>query len=189
MLISKFLTSPRVDSSTRIPNCEHWLTWFIVNSVDKLAVDDFLLKLDGTPNKSKLGANVILGVSLAVVLLKSMVKTLLMLVMKVVFAPNIQDNKEGLELLKEAIKKAGYTDKVKIAMDVATSEFYEDCSYDLDFKNPNSDKSKWLSGEKLAICIKNSFKNIPLFQLKTHLTKMSAWSYLNLAIFKLLVMI
>ncbi|CAG8830539.1 25319_t:CDS:1, partial [Gigaspora rosea] len=43
------------------------------------------------------------------------------------FAPNIQDNKEGLELLKEAIKKAGYTDKVKIAMDVAASEFYKDC--------------------------------------------------------------
>ena len=29
------------------------------------AVDDFLNKLDGTPNKSKLGANAILGVSLA----------------------------------------------------------------------------------------------------------------------------
>ncbi|RIB16317.1 Enolase, C-terminal TIM barrel domain-containing protein [Gigaspora rosea] len=85
------------------------------------------------------------------------------------FAPNIQDNKEGLELLKETVKKAGYTDKVKIAMDVAASEFYKDCSCDLDFKNPNSDKSKWLSGEKLAICIMNSFKNIPL---KIHLTKM-----------------
>ncbi|RIB00044.1 enolase C-terminal domain-like protein [Gigaspora rosea] len=57
------------------------------------------------------------------------------------FAPNIQENKEGLELLKEAIKKAGYTDKVKIAMDVAASEYYKDCSYDLDFKNTNSDKS------------------------------------------------
>ncbi|KAF9948131.1 phosphopyruvate hydratase, partial [Mortierella alpina] len=33
------------------------------------------------------------------------------------FAPNIQDNAEGLELLKEAIAKAGYTDKVKIGMD------------------------------------------------------------------------
>ncbi|RIB02704.1 enolase C-terminal domain-like protein [Gigaspora rosea] len=76
------------------------------------------------------------------------------------FAPNIQDNKEGLELLKEAIKKAGYTDKVKIAMDVATSEFYKDCSYDLDFKNPNSDKSKWLSD--------------PFDQVDW-----SAWSYLN----------
>ncbi|KAF0403421.1 Enolase [Gigaspora margarita] len=28
------------------------------------------------------------------------------------FAPNIQDNKESLELLKEAIKKAGYIDKL-----------------------------------------------------------------------------
>ena len=37
------------------------------------------------------------------------------------FAPNIQDNREGLELLKEAIAKAGYTDKVEIGMDVAAS--------------------------------------------------------------------
>merc|ERR1712198_291920 len=42
------------------------------------------------------------------------------------FAPNIQDNREGLELLKEAIAKAGYTDKVEIGMDVAASEFYVD---------------------------------------------------------------
>lgn len=33
---------------------------------DQAAVDDFLKKLDGTPNKSKLGANAILGVSLGV---------------------------------------------------------------------------------------------------------------------------
>jgi len=33
---------------------------------DQNAVDDFLLKLDGTKNKSQLGANAILGVSLAV---------------------------------------------------------------------------------------------------------------------------
>lgn len=33
---------------------------------DQKAVDEFLLSLDGTPNKSKLGANAILGVSLAV---------------------------------------------------------------------------------------------------------------------------
>jgi enolase len=29
-------------------------------------IDDFLIKLDGTPNKGKLGANAILGVSIAV---------------------------------------------------------------------------------------------------------------------------
>jgi enolase len=33
---------------------------------DQSAIDDFLIKLDGTANKSKLGANAILGVSLAV---------------------------------------------------------------------------------------------------------------------------
>jgi enolase len=33
---------------------------------DQPKVDQFLINLDGTPNKSKLGANAILGVSLAV---------------------------------------------------------------------------------------------------------------------------
>lgn len=66
------------------------------------------------------------------------------------FAPNIQDNREGLQLLKVAIANAGYTDKVKIGMDCAASEFYKDGKYDLDFKNPNSDKSKTLNGAQLA---------------------------------------
>ena len=42
------------------------------------------------------------------------------------FAPNIQDNKEGLQLLVQAIADAGYTGKIKIGMDVAASEFYQD---------------------------------------------------------------
>lgn len=54
------------------------------------------------------------------------------------FAPNILDNKEGLDLLVSAIAKAGYTGKVKIGMDVAASEFCrksgEEFKYDLDFK-------------------------------------------------------
>ena len=66
------------------------------------------------------------------------------------FAPNIQDNKEGLELLKVAIEKAGYTGKISLAMDCAASEFYKNGSYDLDFKNPSSDKTKWLTGQQLA---------------------------------------
>jgi hypothetical protein len=37
-----------------------------IDVTNQEAIDDFLLKLDGTPNKSKLGANAILGVSLAV---------------------------------------------------------------------------------------------------------------------------
>jgi len=55
------------------------------------------------------------------------------------FAPNIQDNREVLELLKEAIAKASYTGKVKIGMDVAASEFFENGSYNLNFKGDKPD--------------------------------------------------
>ncbi|GHU50244.1 enolase [Clostridia bacterium] len=37
-----------------------------MNVLDQAAIDKVMIKLDGTPNKSKLGANAILGVSLAV---------------------------------------------------------------------------------------------------------------------------
>ena len=50
----------------------------------------------------------------------------------------------GLELLSSAIENAGYTGRVKIGMDVAASEFYKNGQYDLDFKNPKSDQSKWV---------------------------------------------
>lgn len=51
----------------------------------------------------------------------------------------------GLELLKEAIERAGYTGKIDIGMDVAASEFCKESKYDLDFKNPESDQSQWVS--------------------------------------------
>ena len=50
------------------------------------------------------------------------------------FAPNVSTADEALELLTEAIKDAGYTGKVQIGMDVASSEFYKEGKYDLDFK-------------------------------------------------------
>ena len=52
------------------------------------------------------------------------------------FAPAIQANDEGLDLVVEAIAQAGYTGKVVIGMDVAASEFMtEDKKYDLNFKD------------------------------------------------------
>lgn len=50
------------------------------------------------------------------------------------FAPNVSGAEESLELLTEAIKQAGYTGKVQIGLDVASSEFYKEGKYDLDFK-------------------------------------------------------
>lgn len=194
---------------------------------DQKAVDDFLVKLDGTANKGKYGANAILGVSIAVAkagaaakgvplyvhiaqlagtqtpyvlplpcfnvinggshagnalafqefmilptgaasfdeamkigtetyhALKSVIKTKYGIDATNVgdeggFAPNVQGAEESLDILTEAIKKAGYEGKVKIALDVASSEFYKDGKYDLDFKNPKSDPSKWLTGVQLS---------------------------------------
>ncbi|XP_069677475.1 enolase-like isoform X2 [Periplaneta americana] len=189
-------------------------------------IDDFLIDLDGTPNKSKLGANAILGVSLAVCKagaakrciplyrhigdlagirdlimpvpcfnvinggshagnklaiqefmilptgassfqeamkmgtevyhhLKSIIKAKYGLDATAVgdeggFAPGIQDAKDGFALLLHAIEKAGYKGKVDIAVDCAASEFFRDGKYDLDFKNPNSDKSKWLNAQQMT---------------------------------------
>ena len=59
----------------------------------------------------------------------------------------------GLELLSNAIEKAGYTGRIKIGMDVAASEFFKKGQYDLDFKNPKSDKSKWVGAKLIKVNI------------------------------------
>ncbi len=46
-------------------------------------------------------------------------------------------------------------------MDVAASEFYVNGKYDLDFKNPNSDVSKHLTGSQLADLYKSFIKDYP----------------------------
>ncbi len=53
------------------------------------------------------------------------------------FAPNLESNTEGFELIMEAIKKAGYEPgkDVNIAIDVAASEFYKDGKYELSGEN------------------------------------------------------
>lgn len=58
------------------------------------------------------------------------------------FAPNLGSNKEGFELILEAIKKAGYEPlkDVKLAIDVAASEFYSDGYYHVDGKDLTTDQ-------------------------------------------------
>ncbi|KAF9368914.1 hypothetical protein BGX21_006272 [Mortierella sp. AD011] len=97
------------------------------------------------------------------------------------FAPNIQDNAEGLELLKSAIEIAGYTGKVKIGMDVAASEFYKDGKYDLDFKSANSDASKHLTGEQLTSLYKEFIAHYPIVSIEDPFDQddWAAWSHVN----------
>ncbi|KAJ6834961.1 enolase [Iris pallida] len=99
------------------------------------------------------------------------------------FAPNIQENKEGLELLKTAIAKAGYTGKVVIGMDVAASEFYneKDKTYDLNFKEENNDGSQKISGDSLKNVYKSFVADYPIVSIEdpfdqddwTHYAKMT----------------
>ncbi|MCJ1416636.1 hypothetical protein MMC32_002974 [Xylographa parallela] len=225
---------------------------------DQPAIDAFLNKLDGTQNKTNLGANAILGVSLAVAKagaaekkvplyqhVSDLAGTKKPFVLPVPFmnvlnggshaggrlafqefmivpnnapsfdealrqgsetyqilkalakkkygqsagnvgdeggvAPDIQTPDEALDLITEAIEKAGYTGKMNIAMDVASSEFYNTAEkkYDLDFKNPDSDKSKWITYEELADMYKKLASKYPIVSIEDPFAEddWEAWSY------------
>jgi len=88
------------------------------------------------------------------------------------FAPNILVNSDALDLIVEAIKVAGYTGKIGIAMDVAASEFWKaDVNkYDLDFKNSDagdvSDKDRYVSPTELADIYCDFIKNYPIVSIE-----------------------
>ena len=181
-----------------------------MDAANQEALDYAMIELDGTETKSKLGANAILGVSMAALRASAINegkelyeyigsgKTLPYPMMNIInggahadnnldfqefmiipqrdtikervrvgaevfhslkkvlnsrgyftgvgdeggFAPNLGSNKEGFELIVEAIEKAGYVPSkdVKIAIDVAASEFYEDGKYHVDGKELTTDE-------------------------------------------------
>ena len=174
-----------------------------MNVFDQNLIDKTLIELDGTPNKSRLGANAILGVSLAVAKAAAeelgiplyryvggvSANTLPVPMMNIInagshsdapiafqefmimpvkaesfsqalqmgseifhnlkkvlhdrglstavgdeggFAPTFEGTEDALDTIKKAVEKAGYKfgEEVKIALDCASSEFYEDGVYD-----------------------------------------------------------
>ncbi|RWA06617.1 hypothetical protein EKO27_g8486 [Xylaria grammica] len=96
-------------------------------------------------------------------------------------APDIQTAEEALDLITEAIEQAGYTGQVNIAMDVASSEFYKTDvkKYDLDFKNPDSDPTKWITYEELAALYSDLAKKYPIVSIEDPFAEddWEAWSY------------
>jgi enolase len=170
-----------------------------MNALDQVGIDEALIELDGTPNKARLGANAILGVSMAVAHAAAEelglplyqyiggvnAKTLPVPMMNILnggkhadnnvdiqefmvmpvgaesfkealrmcaevfhnlksvlkskgyntavgdeggFAPNLKSNEEALQVIVEAINKAGYKpgEDFKIAVDAAATEMYEE---------------------------------------------------------------
>jgi len=175
------------------------------NALDQVAIDQLMIEMDGTPNKGKLGANAILGVSLAVAKAAANyvglplyryiggvnAKELPVPMMNILnggkhadnnvdiqefmilpagaasfaeafrmgaevfhnlksvlkkkgyntavgdeggFAPNLRSNEEALEVIVEAIHKAGYKpgEDVFLGLDVAATELYKDGTYYLE---------------------------------------------------------
>ena len=47
------------------------------------------------------------------------------------FAPNLDSDEAAIELILQAVEKAGYSGQIKIALDVASSEWYKDGIYTL----------------------------------------------------------
>jgi enolase len=82
------------------------------------------------------------------------------------FAPNILDNMEGLELIRVAIEKAGYSGRVQIGMDVAASEFYENGKYNLDFKSKQPDPALVVSSDELANIYKEMMAKYPVVSIE-----------------------
>ena len=190
-----------------------------IDALDQPLLDQTLLDLDGTENKSKLGANALLGVSLAAAraaaissglplyayLGGSNARRLPVPMMNIInggrhadnsvdlqefmvmpvgaesfseglrmgvetfhhlkkvlsgkgystavgdeggFAPNLKSNEEAIEVILEAIERAGYTagEDLYIALDPAASEMYEDGKY-VFYK---SDPDRKLSSEEMV---------------------------------------
>ena len=78
------------------------------------------------------------------------------------FAPDLDSNSEGFELIMEAIKKAGYEPgkDVKMAIDVAASEFYHDGIYDLAGEN------KKLTTEELVEYYEELVSKYPIISIE-----------------------
>ena len=58
------------------------------------------------------------------------------------FAPDIKTNEEAIQVILQAIEKAGYTpgEQVKIALDCAATEFYKDGKYTIEGKPLSTDQ-------------------------------------------------
>ena len=219
------------------------------NPLDQAALDEKLIMLDGTPNKSRLGANAILGVSLAVaraaalslrlplyrylgglgarvlpvpmfnilnggvhanwqgtdlqefmiapvgapslreaVRWGSEVYQALKSVLKNRgystgvgdeggFAPALKKNAEAIELIVEAIEKAGYKpgEEVAIALDAAASSFYEDGFYNL------RTEGKKVKAEEMVEIYREWTEKYPVFSIEDGLAEddWEGWKTLN----------
>ena len=128
---------------------------------DQRLVDQTMLDLDGTPNKANLGANAILGASLAVA--RAAADSAGLPLYRYVGGPNahllpvpmmnilnggshadsnVDSNRAALDLIAEAVSAAGLTlgTDIALAMDAAANEFYDNGSYSFEGGTKSADE-------------------------------------------------
>ena len=81
------------------------------------------------------------------------------------FAPNLKDNEEPIKIIMEAIAKAGYKagEQIKIALDVAASELYENGKYKLE--------NKEFTSEEMIEYYANLCEKYPIFSIEDGLSE------------------
>lgn len=86
------------------------------------------------------------------------------------FAPNIKSDREALELISEAIVTAGYGfDKVGLALDVASSEWYRDGKYFM------PKRGVYKSTEELITTVEELCRDFPIISVEDPLSE-DDWS-------------
>ena len=93
------------------------------------------------------------------------------------YAPSLPSNEAAIEVILEAIKRAGYTPgkDISIAIDAAASEFYKDGKYILATEN------KSLSSEEMVAFYENWVSKFPIVSIEDGLAEddWSGWSLMT----------
>jgi enolase len=84
------------------------------------------------------------------------------------FAPSVKDEGEALELIFQAIKQAGYEGRIKIALDVAASELWDEKKqkYNLDFKDTKRADPRLITGQELLDRYVNVSAKYPIISIE-----------------------
>lgn len=85
------------------------------------------------------------------------------------FTPPIGTNLGAFDVLMEALELSGHLNKVKIAVDAAASEFFDDMSeqYDLDFKSPLGSEPQFKKTRaQLLECYRSWTKKYPIISIE-----------------------
>ena len=170
-----------------------------MNALDQQAIDKAMIEADGTPNKTKFGANAILGVSLAVA--KAAAEALSLPLYNYIggcnaktlppaagvgdeggYAPNLKKDEDALKVIVQAIEEAGYKpgEDFMIAIDAASSEWWND--EEKCYIQPKSGKK--LTQQQLVKMWKNFAEKYPIISLEDGMAEedWEGWAMLTKAL-------